>query len=563
MSSLDFLHGVQTVEIDDGIRPIQTAKSSIIGLVGTAGKGPVNTPALVTGNLRDGVLQFGAYGDDGFTIPEALVGIYDQIGAMCIVVNVCDPSRHTTTITNETITFNNRFVAKSAHPFISAVSLGTAWAALANVTVPAIGAKTITLPVGATPTSLKSADGLTTYVLNSDYTVASNVITLSGALAAATTVDGTQLLVGYTGTAVLNVDYTLNLETGAFTRIPGKMIMPQATGRIASYTYVDPTKVTDADVIGGVQADGTYTGVYALYGSETLWEVVPRILIAPHYMHQKANAITANPVVSALLAVANRLKAIIFADAPNTNDQAAIAYRVDWGSDRIMVVDPFFNTPGPYGTGFKADGVTPWLVPSSVYWAGITAMVDNKIGFWKSPSNELLSGVIGLGRTIEWSLSDPNSRANYLNSEQISVAIRKDGFRTWGNHSTTVDPKWTFLCVRRTADMIEESIQQAHLWAVDRVIDKNFFTEVIGSVNAYLRYLTALGAIYGGKSWADRSLNTNEVIASGQVYIDYDFTAPYPAEHITFRAHLVNDYIAAIFKGLAQDITVGVPTTGA
>lgn len=31
-----FLHGIETVEIDDGIRPIETVKSSIIGLIGTA-----------------------------------------------------------------------------------------------------------------------------------------------------------------------------------------------------------------------------------------------------------------------------------------------------------------------------------------------------------------------------------------------------------------------------------------------------------------------------------------------------------------------------------------------
>ena len=31
-----FLHGVEVVELDDGIRPIRTVKSSVIGLIGTA-----------------------------------------------------------------------------------------------------------------------------------------------------------------------------------------------------------------------------------------------------------------------------------------------------------------------------------------------------------------------------------------------------------------------------------------------------------------------------------------------------------------------------------------------
>jgi phage tail sheath protein FI len=33
--------------------------------------------------------------------------------------------------------------------------------------------------------------------------------------------------------------------------------------------------------------------------------------------------------------------------------------------------------------------------------------------------------------------------------------------------------------------------------------------------------------------------------------IDFDFTPPYPAEHITFRSHLVNDYLVEILPDVA------------
>jgi len=32
----DFLHGIETIELSNGARPIQVAKSSVIGYVGTA-----------------------------------------------------------------------------------------------------------------------------------------------------------------------------------------------------------------------------------------------------------------------------------------------------------------------------------------------------------------------------------------------------------------------------------------------------------------------------------------------------------------------------------------------
>ena len=71
--------------------------------------------------------------------------------------------------------------------------------------------------------------------------------------------------------------------------------------------------------------------------------------------------------------------------------------------------------------------------------------------------------------------------------------------------------------------------------------------DVQDGVNAYLRQLKSQGAILGGKCYVDPDLNTPEAIAQGKVYFDFDFTPAYPAEHITFRSHLVTDYIAEIF----------------
>jgi hypothetical protein len=88
------------------------------------------------------------------------------------------------------------------------------------------------------------------------------------------------------------------------------------------------------------------------------------------------------------------------------------------------------------------------------------------------------------------------------------------------------------------------------LWAVDRVIDKNFLQEVLEMVGAYLRHLQTVGAIYGGSAWIDRELNTDDVIAGGQIYINYDFTAPKVAERISFIASITDTYISNLFTDL-------------
>jgi phage tail sheath protein FI len=185
--------------------------------------------------------------------------------------------------------------------------------------------------------------------------------------------------------------------------------------------------------------------------------------------------------------------------------------------------------------------------PPSARVAGLIAKIDNDRGFWWSPSNNEINGILGTSRAVDFALGDPSARANYLNENEVATIIQEDGYRLWGNRTCSSDPLWAFLSVRRTADMVNESLLQAHLWAVDRNITKAYVEDVTEGVNAYLRQLTAQGAILGGRCWADPDLNTPASVQDGKIYFNFDFTPPYPAEHIVFRSHLVNDYIVEVF----------------
>jgi len=184
--------------------------------------------------------------------------------------------------------------------------------------------------------------------------------------------------------------------------------------------------------------------------------------------------------------------------------------------------------------------------PPSARVAGIIAKSDAERGFWWSPSNREVYGIVGTTRSVDFALGDANARANLLNEAKVATIIHQNGFRLWGNRTLSMDPKWAFLSVVRTADMINESLLRAHLWAVDRNITKTYLEDVVEGVNAYLSHLTQVGAILGGKCWADPDLNTPTELAAGKVYFDFDFTPPTPAEHVTFRSRLVNDYFEEV-----------------
>lgn len=83
-----FLHGVEVIEINDGPRTITSSKSSVIGIVGTAPEAdadafPFNTPILISGSLTKAA-RLGKIG----SLPDALRAIFNQIGAMVVVVRV-------------------------------------------------------------------------------------------------------------------------------------------------------------------------------------------------------------------------------------------------------------------------------------------------------------------------------------------------------------------------------------------------------------------------------------------------------------------------------------------
>ncbi|MFP3021553.1 MAG: phage tail protein, partial [Wolbachia sp.] len=186
----EFLHGVNVIEVTSGAKTVRTAKSSVIGVIGTAPeadeqKFPLNSPVLIAGSLKEAA-KLGKSG----TLPSAINGIFSQIGATVVVIRV-----------EESETIQN--------------------------------------------------------------------------------------------------------------------------------------------IIGGVDKEtGEYQGIEAFLSSESIVHVLPRILIAPQFTHQLPED-GKNPVVAALIPIAEKLRSIIVADGPNTNDEEAIKWRKSVGSSRVYVVDPW------------------------------------------------------------------------------------------------------------------------------------------------------------------------------------------------------------------------------
>lgn len=502
-----FLHGVEVLEIDTGARPIATVRSAVIGIIGTA---PDSAPE-VKATLATGVLG----SNNAQTWTAKLAGVLGNK----ISLRLVDPKANSQTlaisvsgqsITASLATNSSGVITTTATQLATAIAANTAANAL--VSVANTGAST-----GA---GVLTAMGTTYLSGGTDEAFPLNVPTL----VAGSRKEAAKL--GATGTLPDAMDSILD-QCGAVI-----VVVRVAKG-------VDDT-ATLANIIGGVNSvTGQYEGVQAFLGAESKVGVSPRILIAPGFTHTRTGG-NANPVVAELVGIAESLRAVIIQDGASTTDAAAIAQAGDFGSRRVYLVDPRV-------TKTDANGAAVYQY-SSPCVAGLICKSDNERGFWCSPSNQNINGIIGTERQVDFALGDVSSRANLLNEAKVATIIRQDGYRLWGNRTLSSDPKWVFLSVVRTADIIHDSLLRAHLWAVDRNITKTYIQDVVDGVNAYLRHLVEIGAIIGGECYADPDLNTPDQIQQGKVYFDFKFTPPYPAEHITFRSTMTNEYLADLFK---------------
>ena len=301
----NYLHGPETIEVENGARPVKTVKSAVIGLIGTAPMGDVNT--LVQCLSEKDAAAFGSQ-FTGFTIPQAL-------GAgTVLVINVLDPAKHKTAIEDEVVTFDKSTgQARLAHPVV------------ANVVV-------------------KNSEGSTTHTANTDYRV--------------------------------------DAQAGVLTNL-GKAI--EAGGSVkVSYEYADPSKVTAADIIGGVAVE--------------------------------------------LIAMAEKLGAVTYIDAPvGTTFAQALAGRGPEGtinfntsSDRVRLCYPHVKVYDPVTN-------TERLEPLSQRAAGLRARVDLDKGYWWSSSNQEILGITGVERQLSAMIDDPQSEVNLLNEQGITTVFSSYG----------------------------------------------------------------------------------------------------------------------------------------
>ena len=205
-------------------------------------------------------------------------------------------------------------------------------------------------------------------------------------------------------------------------------------------------------------------------------------------------------------------------------------------SGRIILCYPHLKV-------YDAESDSIKLQPYSQRLAGVIAAKDVDKGYHWSPSNTEIQGIVGIERQLTSMINDPTSEVNALNEAGVVTVFNSygSGFRTWGNR-TAAYPSSThptnFINVRRTADIIHESIEYSMLQFIDFPIDNGLIDSICETVNQFIRTLIGRGALIDGKCSFNPDKNPATEIANGHLLFDIEYMPPTPAERITFESFI-------------------------
>jgi len=174
---------------------------------------------------------------------------------------------------------------------------------------------------------------------------------------------------------------------------------------------------------------------------------------------------------------------------------------------------------------------------------GLRAKIDQEVGWHKTLSNVPVNGVTGISADVFWDLQNPATDANYLNSHEVTTLINEGGFRFWGSRTTSSDPLFAFENYTRTAQILADTMAEAHMWAVDKPLHASLVRDLIEGINAKFREMIGAGYLIGGKCWYPDDANDKDTLKAGKLFLDYDYTPVLPLEDLTLRQRITDRYL--------------------
>jgi phage tail sheath protein FI len=473
--------GVYIQEINTGNQPIEGVSTSTVGFLGVAERGPA-TPTLIT-SFTEYARTFGGY-IAGRYLAHAVEGFFTNGGQLCYVARVV-PSKTTKPVA-ATANFGGMDV--------TAVGPGD-WGNSVSVTV------------------ATSAVSNTLFDLSTSYT-------------------------GVNGQTLTESFPSLGTNANLSNYYP---LQVNGASLLVIVSVHDATAITPGTkkLTGGASSSGDPVAPLDVNGDPTL----------PPGQHTGLLALGETTGISILCCPEEN--SADFAAATITQNMVAQAQNQ---MDRIAILQaPITATPpqnmAPPVASTYAAYYAPWLtilhpitglpldMPPGGHIAGIYARSDSNRGVQKAPANEAILGI----QSLKYNYTKGDQ--DVLNPKGVNLLryFPGGGNLVWGARTTTLDPDWKYVNVRRLFIFIEQSIERSTQWVVFEDNDSTLWAQVRRSVSSFLTTLWMDGMLMGAKKEdayfvkCDNTTMTQNDIDNGRLIMIIGIAPVKPAEFVIFQ----------------------------
>lgn len=291
------------------------------------------------------------------------------------------------------------------------------------------------------------------------------------------------------------------------------------------------TDALTTSAIIGADVAGTKTGMQALLTAPAQLNVQPRILGAP--------GLESEAVTKALVTVAKKLRARVYAKAIGLDRGQAIAHRALFPDARELTL-LWPGVTAPYGPNDAS-----MAVPVAAVAMGARAAIDATQGWHKTLSNVALADLDGLTDDVTFDLQDETCDANVLNASELVTVVRLGGaLRFWGNRTCAVQgSEFVFESAVRTAQILADSVALGLAWALDKPLLSSLVKDIVEQVNELFRVEKRAGHIHGAVAFYDPAKNSTASLKAGKLLLGFRYTPVPPLENLGIEQEITDEFL--------------------
>lgn len=358
-------------------------------------------------------------------------------------------------------------------------------------------------------------------------------------------------------TKVKGRDYVISYspDTKAITIreiVPGGM----GTAELAiTYNSVDPTLVTNADVIGFTDGIGMNTGIYAVKNVYQLTGYIPSYMAAPGFSADKA---VHDVLIENSMKINKHWDAIVFADIPIVSNGTPVTLDTaytwkqtnNYNHENEKVYFPLIK-----GT----DGVIYHL--SVLAAANRQELLIEQDGIpYKTESNTACPIIENLymGEAYTGRIFDDSIINDKLNQNGITSACYVGGrWAIWGPSAAdydqnTADSVNVFDTARGMLYYISNDFQARRSIDVDKPMTANALKQIVSEEQARLDALVGIGALTYGEVVLNVSLDAQSDMINGDFVFLFNVTTTPLAKSLTAKVTWTADGFVTYFEALME-----------